>query len=74
MAEVPVRSTLDAGQRHVLRLAIRDADSEGWASVSKTVWPYVTEIPSDLVELRATEDGGGLVRVTKAGVAVLTYG
>ena len=30
---------LDGGQKHFLRLIIKGADDEGWATVSKVVFP-----------------------------------
>ena len=33
-------------------------DANGWAKVSKAVWPSVRTLPSQLVELQETNDGG----------------
>lgn len=63
---------LDAGQRHLMRLAARDADAEGWTKVSKVVWPMVAKLPADLVDLRPSDDGGH-VRLTEHGHVVLQY-
>ena len=59
---------LDAGQRHLLRLVAKGADSEGWAKVSDVVRPLVEKLPSDLVEIREGE-----VRLTPIGKVVLIY-
>lgn len=66
------RTPLDAGHRHLMNLAARDADSDGWTKVSEIVWPLVTKIPAELVELRPSDDGGH-VRLTERGHLVLMY-
>lgn len=66
--------TLDAGTRHILRLAERDADTDGWAKVSSVLWPIIAKLPNDLVERRAADDGSGHVRLTPGGQAVIMYG
>lgn len=63
---------IDAGQKNLLRLALRDADANGWAKVSAMVWPLVTALPRDLVETSPTGDGG-YVRLTDSGKAVVLY-
>ena len=63
---------IDEGTLHLLRLASREADKDGWAKVSGVVWLAVRRIPSDLVELR--EDGSGFyVRLTEGGKAIVAY-
>jgi hypothetical protein len=64
--------TLDSGSKHILRLAVKDADAEGWATVSKVVWPLLAKIPDELLEKRPSDDGGH-VRLTDTGDAVLRY-
>lgn len=64
---------LDGGQLHFLRLIAsgeRCAEN-GWASVSRTIYPLVQEMPTELVELSQTEDGGGRVRLTAHGRAII---
>lgn len=65
---------LDSGQRHFLRLAQAEGGKapDGWAKVSAVVWPLMESMPSDLIELRPSDDGG-FARVTDQGVAVLMY-
>jgi hypothetical protein len=63
---------LDAGKKHLMRLAVRDAGLDGWAKVSSVVWPAVASIPDELMEKRPN-DNGGHVRLTQTGVAVLEY-
>lgn len=65
-------SKLDDGSKHLLRLAMREADAEGWAKVSKVVWPAIVRIPDDLVEKRPSDDGG-YCRLTVGGEAVINY-
>ena len=63
---------LDGGQKHLLRLVVRGADAEGWAPVSKPVFPLVERIPAALVELeRVGEEGRGRVRLTQEGEKVV---
>lgn len=63
---------LNDGELHMLRLAAKGAGPDGWAKVSKLVWPMVQRLPGDLVETR--EDGSGFyVRLTEGGSAVVAY-
>jgi hypothetical protein len=56
----------------LMRLALRDADADGWAKVSKLVYPLLSAVPDDLMERR--EDGdGGYVRLTERGKIALAY-
>ena len=63
---------LDQGQRHLMDLANREANLDGWAKVSKVVWPLIEKIPTELLE-KAPSDDGGLVRLTSTGAAILRY-
>lgn len=65
---------LDAGQRNLLRLAQRDGPKgdDGWVRVSDTVWPLVSKMPGDLLELR-NDDTGKFARITEKGETVLAY-
>ena len=63
---------LSSGHANLMRLAIKGADADGWAKVSKIVWPMVAQLPADLVELRPSDDGGH-VRLTEHGHVVLKY-
>ncbi len=59
---------LDAGQKHLLRLVVEGTDAEGWAQVSKPVFPLVEKMPRELVELEAVGDEGrGRARLTTEG-------
>lgn len=63
---------LDAGQKHLLRLMVKGADAEGWASVSEPVFPLVEKLPSALVELeRVGAEGRGRARLTEQGRGVI---
>ena len=63
---------LDGGQKNLLRLVVRGADAEGWAPVSKPVFPLMERIPATLVELeRVGEEGRGRVRLTQEGKKVV---
>jgi hypothetical protein len=62
---------LDAGQKNLLRLCKEEADAEGWAKISATIYPhFVKMIPPELVEMEKTEDGGR-ARLTEQGLDVL---
>lgn len=63
---------LSDAERHLLRLARRDADADGWTVVSQLIWPFVAALPDELLEKRPGKDGGQ-VRLTEAGAAVITY-
>lgn len=63
---------LDGGQKHLLRLVVQDADAEGWAKVSKQVFPLMEKVPSALIDLEHVgEEGAGRVRLTDEGQKVL---
>lgn len=64
---------LNIGERHALRLAQRDADVNGWTKVSAKLWPLISKLPADLVEFRPAESGGGHIRLTERGHAVVDY-
>lgn len=64
---------LDAGQKHLLRLVMNGADAEGWAPVSKPVFPLVEKMPRELVELEVVGDEGrGRARLTTEGENLMT--
>lgn len=63
---------LNLGQKHILRLTKRDAGLDGWAKVSKQLFPHIQDLPKDLVELKETDDGG-FIRLTERGHAVVDY-
>ena len=67
-------SKLDYGQLHILRLAQRDAGEDGWSPVSKTLWPHISRnLPDELLEKEALDDGRGRVRLTHDGAVVLKW-
>lgn len=64
---------LDAGQKHLLRLVVEGADAEGWAPVSKPVFPLVEKLPRELVELEQVGDEGrGRARLTEEGAGLMS--
>lgn len=64
---------LDAGQKHLLKLIAKEqACPEGWAPVSKIVYPLLEAMPGALVECRRDGDEGrGRARLTPAGEGLL---
>ena len=64
---------LEKGEIHMLKLTKKaNKDANGWAKVSKAVWPSVRTLPSQLVELQETNDGG-FIRLTREGETVLDF-
>lgn len=63
---------LSSNHRHLLRLAQRDKDADGWTKVSGVVWPLLQDIPPELAELRPAEVGGH-IRLTEEGDIVLNW-
>lgn len=63
---------LNDGSLHLLRLTARGAGLDGWAPVSKVVWPLIAQLPDDLVEKRPSDDGGH-ARLTDRGDAIVVY-
>lgn len=58
--------TLNAGDKHLLKLILRDANEYGWATVSSAVLPLVKSLPGELVDIhqgfaRLTEKGNSIV-------------
>ena len=65
---------LDGGQRHILRLIARDADTEGWCPVSSQLLPVLKKsMPVELIELESVGDAGrGRARLTAEGETIIT--
>jgi len=61
---------LNAGQKHLLRLIVKDADAEGWTRISKTVFPVLQEMPSELIDLEWVNDEGR-ARLTPKGQSII---
>ena len=61
--------------RNILALIKRsERDPEGWYEVSDAVWPTVAPyLPTDLVTLEPSSDGGGKLKLTERGQAVCDY-
>ena len=67
------QSKLSDGQKHILKLAYREAGPDGWAAVSKAVFPLIEKMPTELVELeKVSDDGRGRARLTEEGESVIT--
>lgn len=65
---------LDGGQKNLLRLTRKGMEeNDGWAVVSKAVWPMIVMMPTDLIERHLLQDGTGIARLTDRGEAVLDY-
>ncbi len=64
---------LDYNQKHLMRLIARGKKEDGWAPVSKMVYPLLPSIPSELVILERFEDGAGRAKLTPTGEIVLEW-
>ena len=62
---------LNVGQKHVLKLVVAGADSQGWAPVSAPVYCLVAYLPKELVLLEAVGEGRGRARLTAEGEALI---
>lgn len=64
---------LTAGQKHLLKMIARDANSEGWTTCSKLVFPLLADIPQALVETELVgSDGKGRARLTQEGLNIIS--
>jgi hypothetical protein len=64
---------MDDKLRNMLSLIKRSkVDGDGWYKVSKQIWPLLAVVPDDLIERRATDDGG-FIKLTPRGHAVADY-
>lgn len=68
-----MRAKLDSGQTHFLRLIAKEQECpEGWASVSKALYPLVQQMPTELVEHHSVgTEGRGQARLTVEGMNLL---
>ena len=63
---------LDGGEKNFLRLIAKGAGADGWASVSRPIYPLVTKMPRELVEFEPVGDEGrGRARLTDEGTSIL---
>lgn len=56
----------------MLRLAMKGADTEGWARVSAMLWPHFSKLPADLV-VKRPDGNAGHVKLTEGGSALVKY-
>jgi len=64
---------LTSGEKHFLRLIEKgQASPEGWASVSKVLYPLVQRLPAELIEHEPTgTEGKGRARLSDKGQSLL---
>ena len=63
---------LDSGEKHFLRLIAQDQSrQDGWAPVSRVLYPLVAAMPGELVELHRNDNGTGRVRLTAHGESIV---
>lgn len=65
-------SRLKLEQLHLMRLIVKGADEYGWAKVSKTVRPFMDNLPKELVVL-VDSDEGCKAQLTHDGSVVLKW-
>lgn len=63
---------LSFGQLHILKLCEDGADFDGWAPISKPLFPHVASLPAELLVTRKFSDGY-FGKVTDAGRLILKY-
>lgn len=62
---------LDSGQKHILRLVARDADAEGWCSVSNFLITAIRHnMPEKLVQFKSVDEKW-FIRLTNDGEDVV---
>lgn len=65
---------LTTNQLNLVRLYQRsNKDADGWTTVSKTVWPLMADLPTDLFDKEGTEESGGRIRLNENGAVVVPY-
>lgn len=66
---------LSSGQLNILRLTAKEQEKheDGWAHVSRVVWPMLADIPVELLRRVQEPDGGGWASLTDAGNIVIRY-
>lgn len=63
---------LYGGEKNLLRLIAKGQQCpDGWAPVSKVLYPLVQKMPSELVEHHKAEDGKGRAKLTAHGEAIV---
>lgn len=66
-------STLTQEHKDVMGLYLRSKrDADGWAKVSRMVWPLVKDLDTKLFEVRPEGDGG-FMRLTAEGQTLATW-
>ena len=66
---------LDPQETSFLRFILRSPDiGDGWRKVSRQVWTLVERFGrQELIETQASDEGGGRVRLSERGSAVINY-
>ncbi len=63
---------LDYGDKHLLRLIRQGQDGEGWAAVSKIIFPLIKGLPDQLVIWEETAEKYR-AKLTDTGNAILDW-
>lgn len=66
-----IETKLDGGQKHILRLIVRDKKEDGWTTISSQLYKTLSaKIPSELAVFEPLGDAGR-ARLTDAGQGVI---
>ena len=55
---------LDHGTIHLMRLVEQGKKDDGWAPVSKVVYPLLADVPAELVDREQFDTGAGRAKLT----------
>jgi hypothetical protein len=67
-------TTLNASQKHLLRLAKNGAGEDGWTPVSNLIWPLLAQVPDRLLDREWPEGAEkGRCRLTADGEAIVEF-
>lgn len=58
--------TLNAGDKHLLKLILKDADEQGWTPVGSAVLPLIKSLPDELIDIQP-----GFARLTEKGKSIV---
>ena len=63
---------LTSNQIHLMRLIREGQDSEGCAKISEMIFPFIKDLPSELVISEKKADGG-FARLTEKGNTIVDW-
>lgn len=63
---------LTPNQMHLMRLIRKDEKVDGWCKVSEMIFPFIKDLPSQLV-ISKKEIDGGFARLTEKGNTIVDW-